>query len=49
MAMEGCSKTSIKNLNCLDVIAGDSKLLNGYLSIISKMAIKHGVGGNCNE
>lgn len=43
MALEGCSKSKISKINCLDVIAEDEKLINGYLSIISKMAIKYGV------
>lgn len=42
MALEGCSKSKISKINCLDVIAEDKKLINGYLSIISKMAIKYG-------
>lgn len=41
MALEGCSKTKINKLNYLDVIAEDEKLINGYISIISKMAIKY--------
>lgn len=49
MALEGCSKSRINKVNYLDVIEGDKKLLNGYLSIISKLAIKHGIGGNTNE
>lgn len=48
MALEGCSKSKINKLNCLDVIADDEKLINGYISIISKLAIKYGVGGNNN-
>ena len=46
MALEGCSKSKINKLNYLDVIAEDEKLINGYLSIISKMAIKYGVDMN---
>ena len=42
MALEGCSKSKIAKLNYLDVIAEDEKLINGYISIISKMAIKYG-------
>lgn len=42
MALEGCSKSKINKLNYLDVIAEDEKLINGYISIISKMAIKYG-------
>lgn len=42
MALEGVSKSKIKNLNALDVISEDAKLINGYISIVSKMAIKYG-------
>lgn len=42
MALEGCSKSKISKINYLDVIAEDEKLINGYISIISKMAIKYG-------
>lgn len=43
MALEGVSKSKIDKLNPLDVIAEDEKLINGYLSIVSKMAIKNGI------
>lgn len=43
MALEGCSKTKIKNTNPLDVIAEDKKLINGYINIIGRMAIKYGI------
>lgn len=42
MALEGCSKSKIGKVNYLDVIAEDEKLINGYIGIISKMAIKYG-------
>lgn len=42
MALEGVSKSKIKNFNVLDVISEDTKLINGYISIVSKMAIKYG-------
>ena len=42
MALEGCSKSKISKVNYLDVIAEDEKLINGYIGIISKMAIKYG-------
>lgn len=42
MAFEGVSKYKINKLNPLDVIAEDEKLINGYINIISKMAIKYG-------
>lgn len=43
MALEGCSKSKIYKTNYLDVIADDKKLINGYIHIISKMAIKYGI------
>lgn len=46
MALEGCSKSKISKVNYLDVIADDEKLINGYLNIVSKMAIKYGVDMN---
>lgn len=43
MALEGCSKSKINQTNYLDVIADDKKLINGYIHIIGKMAVKYGV------
>lgn len=43
MALEGCSKSKIDKINILDVIAEDKKLIQGYVSIVSKMAIKYGI------
>ncbi|MGL4108359.1 antA/AntB antirepressor family protein [Clostridium sp. LP20] len=43
MALEGASKSKINNINPLDVIAEDKKLINGYINIVTKLAIKHGV------
>ncbi|MDU5211115.1 MAG: ORF6N domain-containing protein [Clostridium sp.] len=43
MALEGVSRSKINKVNLLDVIAEDKKLLNGYISIVTKMAIRHGV------
>jgi len=43
MALEGVPKYKIDKVNCLDVIADDKKLINGYISIIGKLAIKNGV------
>ena len=43
MALEGCSKSKIAKVNVLDVIAEDKKLIQGYVSIVSKMAIKYGI------
>ena len=43
MALEGTSKSKINKVTYLDVIAEDKKLINGYLSIIGKMAISHEV------
>lgn len=44
MALEGVPKYKINKVNKLDVIADDKKLINGYINIIGKMAIKYGVG-----
>lgn len=46
MALEGTPKYKIDKVNYLDVIAEDKKLINGYINIIGKLAIKYGVGGN---
>ncbi|MDU7212972.1 ORF6N domain-containing protein [Clostridium sp.] len=43
MALEGVSRSKINKVNVLDVIAEDKKLLNGYISIVTKMAIRYGV------
>ena len=43
MALEGCSKSKINKINYLDVIAEDKKLVNGYISIVGKLAIKYGI------
>ena len=43
MALEGVSRSKINKVNVLDVIAEDKKLLNGYINIVTKMAIRHGV------
>lgn len=43
MALEGCSKTKIDKVNYLDVIAEDKKLINGYINIIGRMAVKYGI------
>lgn len=43
MALEGVSRSKINKVNLLDVIAEDKKLLNGYISIVTKMAIRYGV------
>lgn len=45
MALEGTPKYKIDKVNYLDVIAEDRKLINGYINIIGKLAIKYGVGG----
>lgn len=39
----GYSKTKIDNVNALDVIGQDKKLVEGYVAIIKDMAIKYGV------
>ena len=43
MALEGVSRSKINKVNVLDVIAEDKKLLNGYINIVTKMAIRYGV------
>lgn len=43
MALEGVPKYKIDKVNYLDVIADDKKLVNGYINIIAKLAIKYGV------
>ncbi len=39
----GYSKTKIENVNALDVIGQDKKLIEGYVAVIKDMAIKYGV------
>jgi len=43
MLTEGASKTAVRNLNNLDVIADDPKLVPIYLDLVKRMAIKHEV------
>ncbi|MEG0873522.1 MAG: ORF6N domain-containing protein [Bacilli bacterium] len=43
MAEEGVSKSKRDNLNSLDVIAEDKKLIEGYVIIVKDMAIKYGI------
>ncbi len=43
MALEGCSKSKIDKVNYLDVIAEDKKLINGYINIVGRLAVKYGV------
>ncbi|MDK0797129.1 ORF6N domain-containing protein [Clostridium perfringens] len=43
MALEGVPKYKIDKVNKLDVISDDKKLINGYVNIVGKMAIKYGV------
>lgn len=43
MALEGCSKSKIDKVNYLDVIAEDKKLINGYINIIGRLAVKYGI------
>ena len=43
MRKEGVGKTKIKKVNCLDIIAEDKKLIEGYVAIVKEMAIKFGV------
>lgn len=43
MADEGVCKSKRDKLNCLDVIADDKKLIEGYVAIIKEMAVKYGL------
>ena len=43
MADEGICNSKRNKLNYLDVIADDSKLIEGYVAIVKEMAIKYGV------
>lgn len=43
MALEGVPKYKIDKVNYLDVIADDKKLINGYIYIVGKLAVKHGI------
>lgn len=43
LALEGATKTKIDNLNYLDVIAEDKKLIEIYTAIVKEMAIKYKV------
>ena len=42
-ALNGVSKTKIDELNYLDVIADDKKLIEGYVAIVKEIAVKYGV------
>ena len=42
MADEGVSKSKREKLNKLDVIARDSRLIEGYVAIVKELAIKYG-------
>lgn len=44
MAFNGVPKSKINQVNQLDVISDDRKLVEGYVAIIKEMAIKYGVG-----
>ncbi|RXI57856.1 phage antirepressor Ant [Clostridium tetani] len=44
--LQGVSKSKIDELNYLEVIAQDKKLIEIYTTIVSQMAIKHKVGTN---
>ena len=43
MADEGVCKAKRDKLNYLDVIARDSRLIEGYVAIVKELAIKYGV------
>lgn len=40
---QGAPKRTIDNLNYLDVIADDDRLIEIYLAIVKEMAIEHGI------
>ena len=48
MAEEGVSKSKREKVNYLDVIAGDKKLIEGYVAIVKDMAIKYGISKKVN-
>ena len=48
MAEEGVSKSKREKVNYLDVIAGDKKLIEGYVAIVKEMAIKYGISKKIN-
>lgn len=43
MADEGASKSQRDKLSCVDIIASDKKLIEGYTAIVKEMAIHYGV------
>lgn len=43
MADEGASKSQRDKLSCVDIIASDKKLIEGYTAIVKEMAIYYGV------
>jgi hypothetical protein len=43
MALEGVPKYKVDKVNYLDVITDDKKLINGYVNIVGKLAIKYGI------
>lgn len=43
MADEGVCKSKRDNVNRVDVIADDKKLIEIYLSVVKEMAVKYGV------
>lgn len=49
MAMEGASKSKIRTLNKLDVIAQDKKLIEIYVAIVKEMAVKYDAIGSINR
>lgn len=43
MAIEGASRTKINNASYLDIIAGDKRMIECYVTIVKEMAIRYGV------
>lgn len=49
MAEEGISSSRRGKINYLDVIAEDSKLIEGYTAIVKEMAVKYGIAGGVEK
>ncbi|HBG2786163.1 ORF6N domain-containing protein [Clostridioides difficile] len=49
MAEEGVSESKRDNVNNLDVIQDDKKLIEGYVAIVKDMALKYGISSDLNK
>lgn len=45
LPLNGVTRSKIDKINQLDVIVEDTKLIEGYISIIKELAIKSGIAG----